>query len=93
MFNNFPILPFDDFAAEAYGRKTPSPLKQSSPWIRLTGTYVKSVEAREEMTSRYYAAIYFHVVFNSPRGDLCPRVMTNEGFEGVLWTIAVGLSY
>jgi hypothetical protein len=56
-------------------------LKQSSTSIRLMGTYVKSVEAREEMTSRYFAAVYFHVVFSGPRGDVCRRVVTNEGFE------------
>jgi hypothetical protein len=47
--------------------------KQSSPWIRPTGAYVKSVEAREEMTSRYFAAIYFHIPFYGA------RVMTKEG--------------
>jgi len=86
MFNNFPNLPFEDFATDAYGRKTPSLPQQSSPWIRLTGTYVKSVEAREEMTCRYFADFYFHVLYG-------PRVVKNEGFEGAQWAIAVVLSY
>jgi hypothetical protein len=74
MFNNFPILPLDDSRRRIRKKKRPHP-KQSSPWIRLTGTHVKSVEAREEMTSRYFAAIYFHVVLY----EYGPRVMTKEG--------------
>jgi len=41
--------------------KATSLVEQTSPWIRLTGTYVKSVVAREEMTSLYFAAICFHI--------------------------------
>jgi len=87
MFNNFPNFPLENLAADACGRKTRSLSKQSSPWIRLTGTYVKSVEAREEMTSRYFADIYFHVELYGP------RVAKNERFEGAQWAIAVVLSY
>jgi len=86
MFNNFLNLTFEDFAADAYGRKTPSLPQQSSPWNRLTGTYVKSVEAREEMTARYFPDIYFHVVLNDP------RVVKNEGFEEAQCAIAIVLS-
>ena len=87
MLNNFPNLPFEDLAADACGRKAPSLSKQSSPWIRLTGTYVKSVEAREEMTSRYFADIYFHVELYGP------RVVKDEKFEGAQWATAVVLLY
>ena len=73
MFNNFPILPFDDFAADVHGTKSDFFPKQSSPWIRPTDAYVKSVEAREETTFRYFAAIYFHISFYGA------RVMTKEG--------------
>ena len=45
MFNNFPILPFDDFAAdEEIAISLP---KQSSPRIRLTGMYVRKIRGRQ----------------------------------------------
>jgi hypothetical protein len=51
MFNNFPNLPFDDFAADVHEEKHPPFLPTlTSPWIQLRGPYVESVEAKEEMT-------------------------------------------
>jgi hypothetical protein len=48
-------------------------VKQTSPRIRQTGTYAKSVKARQEMTSLYFPAIYFHIACYGA------RVLTQEG--------------